>query len=182
MTDVFFGIQVAVQSPPGDPWRAQLAQFVRQHQQHLRVVDKRGMFAGVTNLLLQAADRFTLGFWDYVDDGEAEYADWTGGLEDDASTTWVPDAGAVNDHALVSLVFLLPGRGDAASVASERCDLPESAWRTRDTFRHLLSTVAMLPFGSVAADAIYLSPGGLELAFSLRELQTEDYGHLLPVE
>ena len=104
------------------------------------------------------------------------------GLEDDAETTWVPDRGVANDQALVSLVFLLQDGGEAAALAGERCDLPEEQWRARDTFRHLLETVAMLPFASVAADAIYVIPGGLDLAFSRRELESADYEHLLPVE
>lgn len=183
MSHVFFGIQVAVQSPPHDPWRTQVARLVQQHQRDVAVADQRTLFGALANRLREAADRCRLGYWDFVPDGDAEYADWVRGIEDDSAETWAPDgSGARLDFVLVSLLFLLPTGSRAAVLAGERCDLPEAQWRRRATYRHLFETVAMLDFGSVREAAVYLIPGGARHAFSLRELQGDGYDYLLPVE
>jgi len=183
MSDLFFGLQVAVQSPPHDPWRARLLRLVREHVKDLRLQDQRGLYGSLANLLIDAADRVALGFWDFVPDGRAEYDDWVKGIEDDSAEPWVADAtGARLDHVLVSAMFLVPGTGASAGTLGERCDLPEATWRRRSTWRHLFATLPMLDFGSVRSDALYVTPGGERAAFSLRELRGDGNDYLLPVE
>lgn len=183
MNGVFFGLQVAVQSPPHDPWRAQLARAVREHTRDLRFADQKILWGRVANQLLAAVDRISLGFWDLVPNGGNEYADWVRGIEDDTGESWVPDAsGARMDHVLVSALFLLPANGASADTVGERCDLPEDEWRTRSTWRHLITTLPLLDFASVHSAALYLTPGGDRAAFSLRELQGDGYDYLLRVE
>jgi len=179
--DAFFGIQLAVQSPPGDPWRSQLRELVRRHQRDLRIADQRVLYGALANLLHDALPRAALGYWDFVADGAGEYADWVKGLEDDSLETWAPDHGAQNDHVLATAVFLLPQDQPSAMLVGERCDLPESTWMHRATFAHLLETLTMLRFRSVRSDAVYVTPGGPDLAFSLRELQGKGYEYLLPI-
>ena len=183
MSDTFFGIQVAVWAPPMDPWRTKLTQLVRRHQADMAIRDKRTLYGSLGNLLRERADRCALGFWDFVADGRAEFDDWCKGIEDDTAEVWVPDAtGAAMDHVLVSAMFLMPTGGPAADLTGERCDRPESTWMQRNTFRHLFETMAMLNFASVRSDAIYVTPGGDRLGFSLRELQEEGYDYLERVE
>lgn len=183
MSDVFFGLQIAVTSPPHDPWRTQLAGAVREHLRDLQFADQRILWGRVANHLLAAVDRFVLGFWDFVPDGRGEFTDWVRGIEDDSAETWTPDrSGARMDLVLVSAMFLLPANGASAGTVGERCDLPESRWRTRATWRHLIDTLPMLDFASVRSDALYLTPGGDRAAFSRRELEGEGYDYLLPVE
>jgi hypothetical protein len=183
MGDVFFGLQLAVQSPPHDPWRARLQRIVRQHVRDLPLADQRGLWGSVGNLLLDAIDRCPLGFWDFVPDGRSEYDEWVTGIEDDSATPWVADAtGARMDHVLVSAMFLLPENAAAARLVGEQCDLPEAQWMHRATFRHLVETFSQLDFASVRGNALYLTPGGDRHAFSLRELQGEGYEYLLRVE
>ena len=181
MSDIFFGIQVAVQSPPGDSWRERLCSLVRRHQRDLRVDDKRGLYGAVINLLQQMPGRLSLGFWDFIPDGKNDFDEWASGLEDDAQETWAPDRGAVMDHVLVTMIFLLPEDGSSAELVGQRCDLPETDWMTLATFQRLFETVGMLRFASVRQDGLYVTPGGLDVAFSLRELQTEGYDYLLPI-
>ncbi|HZN38685.1 MAG TPA: hypothetical protein VFD82_07770 [Planctomycetota bacterium] len=183
MSGVFFALQVAVLSPPHDPWRAQVASAVREHTRDLRFADQRVLWGRVANHLLAAVDRVALGFWDFVPDGGSEYADWVRGIEDDTAEAWVPDASdARMDHVLVSALFLLAADGASAQTVGERCDLPEDEWRTRATWRHLFATLPLLDFASVRNAALYLTPGGDRAAFSLRELQGEGYDYLLRVE
>jgi hypothetical protein len=181
-SELFFGMQVAVQSPPHDPWRERLQRLVRQHMKDLALADKRGLWGAVANALLEAVGRCNLGFWDLIPDGRGEYDDWVQGIEDDSAEPWVPDAsGARMDHVLVSAMFLLPAHGASARLVGERCDLPEEEWSHRATWRHLFATLPLLDFASVRGDAVALTPGSERLAFSLRELRGDGYDYLLPV-
>ncbi len=183
MSDLFFGLQVAVQAPPHDPWRARLCSVVRQHVRDLALADNRGLYGSLANLLLDSIDRCAFGFWDFVPDGKSEYDDWVKGIEDDSAEPWVPDAtGARMDHVLVSAMFLLPANGASARSVGERCDLPESTWQQRATWRQLLATLPLLDFASVRSDAVYVTPGGDRLGLSKRELAGEGYDYLLPIE
>ncbi|MBL8753454.1 MAG: hypothetical protein JNK15_09150 [Planctomycetes bacterium] len=183
MADVFFGLQLAVQSPPGDPWRLRLQSVVRAHVRDLPLADQRGLWGSIANLLLQALDRSALGFWDFVPNGRSEYDDWVQGIEDDSAEPWRPDGtGARMDHVLVSAMFLLPEHEASAELVGAACDLPESDWRRRETFRRLVETLPQLDFASVRGSAAYVTPGGERLAFSLRELQGEGYDYLLRIE
>lgn len=180
--DAFFGLQLAVHSPPLDPWRTRLCAVLRRHQQDLRIGDQRTFLGVVANLLQEALPRAELAFWDYVADGKSEYADWTRGLEDDSQETWAPDTTAANEFVLVTAAFLLPDGGDSQQLVGERCDLPESDWMRRDTIEHLVETIAMLRPRSVRCDGIYVTPGGVDLGFSRRELQGDGYEYLQPIK
>ena len=83
--------------------------------------------------------------------------------------------------ALVAGMRLLQNGGAAAEVAGERCDVPAPEWAARATWRHLFATLPMLDFASVRSDAVYVVPGGDRDAFSLRELQGDDYDYLVPI-
>lgn len=183
MNETFFGIQLAVQSPPHDPWRDKLCRLLREHTRDLSTLDQRGLLGSIANHLLAAEARWSLGFWDFVPEGRAEYDDWARGIEDDSAETWAPDrSGAKLDHALVSVLLALPRGSISADVVAERCDLDEATWTQRATFRHLVEVLPMLHVASVRSDAIYVTPGSTGEAFSLRELRGEGYEYLLPIE
>jgi hypothetical protein len=183
MADVFFGLQLAVQSPPSDPWRIRLHSVVRAHVRDLPLQDQRGLWGSVANLLLEAIDRCSLAFWDFVPNGKREYDDWVTGIEDDSAEPWRPDpTEARMDHVLVSAMFLLPVHGASVDLVGDACDLPESAWRRRGTLRSLIELLPRLDYASVRGCAVYVTPGNDGLAFSLRELQGEGYDYLLRVE
>ena len=182
MNEVFFGIQLAVQSRPHDPWRGQLCRLVREHTRDLSSLDKRGLFGSFANQLLAAESRWALGFWDFVPDGRTEYDDWVRGIEDDSAETWQPDrSGAVLDHVLVSVLLALPRSSISAELVAERSDLDESTWSRRATYRLLVETLPRLHLASVRGSAIYLTPGSERGAFSLRELRGDGYDYLLPI-
>jgi hypothetical protein len=182
VSDHFFGIQIALQAPANGTLRRQLARLLRQQSQDLDVLGQRTLFGMLGNTLREGVDVATLGFWDLQPNGRAEYDDWVRGLEDDAAERWVADTAAVRlDHALVTMLFLLPSRGRSARLVGERCDLPEDRWMQRGTFRTLFATVGELDFASVRAAAAYLTPGNEALAFSRRELEGDGYDYLLPL-
>ena len=182
MSDLFFGMQLAVQAVPHDPWRTRLCSLVRAHNRDLVVQDLRGLYGALGNLLLDATTRMPLAFWDLIPNGRSEYDDWVRGIEDDSAETWQPDrSGARMDHILVSVMLLLPADGHSAELVGERCDLPESTWTTRPAIRQLIEILPQLDFASVRGNAIYVTPGGDREAFSLRELRGDGYDYLLPL-
>jgi hypothetical protein len=155
MSDIFFGLQVAVSSPPHDPWRQKLCELVRRHAHDMSVQDKRGLYGSLANLLGEAADRCSLGYWDFIPNGKSDYQEWVSGIEDDSAELWVPDqTGARMDHVLVSAMFLLPATGASTTVVGDRCALDEAQFHTRATWRHLFATLAMLDFASVRGEAV----------------------------
>ena len=183
MADTFFGLQLAIEAPPGDEWLLDLCGLLRQYMRDLSLADKRGFYGSLSNLLLQASDRITFGFWDLIDNGSAEFDEWASGIEYDSAEPWVADrSGARMDHILVSAVFLLQGDGPSEELARRRCDLPEAQWRDRATFVHLIETMAQFSYASVRSDACYITPGGDDAAFSRRELQEEGYDYLLAID
>jgi hypothetical protein len=183
MSDHFFAIQLAVPAPPHDPWRRRLAELVGRHLRDLSLADKRGLWGGIGNLLLEVVDRCPLGYWDFQADGRSQFDEWQQGIEDDALQPWVPDAsGEPMDHVLVSALFLIPSRTATARFVAEQCDLDEQVWRTRLTYRRLVEVLAQISFPHVRSDAIYLTPGGDRHAFSLRELLGAGYEYLAPIE
>jgi len=182
VSDYFFGIQVALQTPSDGTLRRQLARLLRQQSQDLDVLGQQKLFGTLGKTLQESVGATTLGFWDLQHNGRDEYDDWVSGLEDDAAERWVADAGAVQlDHVLVTALFLLPSRGRSAHLVGERCDLPESRWMQRSTFRTLFATVGELDFASVRAAAAYVTPGNEALAFSRRQLEDDGYDYLLPL-
>ena len=175
----FFGIQVAIRTSRNDPWRARRCDLIRDHMRDMSWQDHRGFYGALTNLLLEATDRATLGTWDLVPDGGAEYDDWISGIEDDVSTPWVPDpSGAAMDHVLVSVMFLLQKHGPSAQLCGERLDLSESTWTARGTYRYLFETIPMLDHRSILGDAAFVTPGGAGLGLSLTELRGDGYQYL----
>ena len=182
MSDLFFGLQLAIQAPPHDPWRTRLCNLVRSHTRDLGLQDQRGLFGALCNLLLPAVDRMPLAFWDLIENGRTEYDDWVSGIEDDSAEPWQPDrSGARMDHVLVSALFLVPQDGPSGTVIGNGCDLPESSWTTRATMRQLLGLLPQLDFASVRGSAVYVTPGGEREAFALQELRGEGYDYLLPL-
>ena len=178
----FFGLQLAVRTSKAEPWRQKLCEVVRDNMRDMSTIDHRGFYGAVTNLLLEASDRIAVATWDFVADGGGEFDDWVRGIEDDVSTPWVQDpSGAAMDHVLVSVFFLLQKNGPSARLCGDRCDLPESTWNARSTYRLLLETIPQLDHRSIVSDAVYVTPGSIELGFSLSELRGDDYDYLNPV-
>lgn len=179
---LFFGVQVAIHSPPDDPWRERLLAQLRGATHDLQLADVPAGLQALARLLGAAVPQLELGFWDLVPRGDAEFQEWTQGIEDDSADPWVADAtGARSNLVLVSAMFLVPPFGRNARLLGERCDLPEGRWMQRQTFATLFATIGELDPASLQSHAIYVTPGGRHLAFSRRELTGDGYDYLLPI-
>jgi hypothetical protein len=188
----FFGIQVAVKSFFKDDFRARLHQTVARGEAEQSLNDKRQFWKRVTAVLNEGMPVFELGFWDLLrtDNAEQEFESWCAEIEGSVATE-PEEMGAVADEAhrlsaqqgyvLVTLAFLVERDSNSDLTLGERCDLPESAWFTRQTFAHLIATVPMLNFANVQADAVYLVPGNDQDGLSDDDLRGEGYEYLKPL-
>lgn len=182
MSHSFFGFQIAVRVPAGDPWRARLRELVVEHQRDHALLDQRAFYTRLANHLNLVETKYALGFWEYIAGGRAdqEFDSWVAGLEASAEDDVSPDAGE-GDHVVVSAVFLLEEGSDSDRTAAERCDIPESEWSARQTFVRLVATLRMLHYSSVQADGVYVVPGDPARGLPLSELQGEGWDYLNPL-
>jgi hypothetical protein len=188
----FFGIQVAVKAFFKDDFRARLHQTVARGDAEQSLNEKRQFWKRVTAVLNEGMPVFELGFWDLLrtDNAEQEFESWCAEIEGSVATE-PEEMGAAADEAhrlsaqqgyvLVTLAFLLERDSNSDLTLGERCDLPESAWFTRQTFAHLIATVPMLNFANVQADAVYLVPGNDHDGLSDDDLRGEGYEYLKPL-
>jgi hypothetical protein len=138
------------------------------------LADKRAFWKRIVAIVLEAAARFDLGFWDYVSDpqrAEREFDQWSSELEADTATEKEEVGAAPNEayrlsakpeYVSLTVLFLLEKGSGSDGTVGERCDLPEDTWWKRDTFAHLFETINQLSFSTVKADAIYLVPGNAQ--------------------
>jgi hypothetical protein len=180
MSGTFFGIQIAIQSPPGEPWREGLVELLRGNMQDQSIFEKRVLYSRLAQHLAAARPRWTLGTWDYITGagGEVEFDSWVSGLEACADEPVTDRAG---DHVVVSVALLVEPGSRSESVLGERCDLPESEWHTRAAFNRLIDSLRMLAFPGVLADGVYLVPGDAAAGVPLDELRGEGWDYLKPL-
>ena len=178
METVFFGVQVAVFAPPGDPLRKQLSSVVRATGGDQSLSDKRAFHTRIAHVLESAVARWRFGTWDYVAGPAAEttFDEWVSGLE--ASVAENPGDVYDDEHIVVTFVFLLDAGSDAETIAGARCDIHESCFHTRETYARLVETVRLLPYASVRADGAYLVPGEGGPGLSADELTGEGWDYL----
>jgi hypothetical protein len=201
----FFGIQVAVKAFFKDDFRARLHQTVARGDAEQSLNEKRQFWKRVTAVLNEGMPVFELGFWDLLrtDNAEQEFESWCAEIEGSVATepeemgaaadeahrlsaehgvpTRVRPRGVQQGYVLATLAFLVERDSNSDLTLGERCDLPESAWFTRQTFAHLIATVPMLNFANVQADAIYLVPGNDRDGLSDDDLRGEGYEYLKPL-
>ncbi len=187
----FFGIQVLFQVGADDV-RARLHEAIAKGggESEQSLADKRAFWKRIVAIVLDAAPRFDLGFWDYIADAgraENEFDEWSSELEGQTATE-KEETGAKVDEAYrlsakpeyvaLTVLFLLEQGGNSDTTVGERCDLPEGDWFKRDTFRHLFETIPMLSFSSVKADAVYLVPGNPEDGLSFDDVHGGGWEYL----
>jgi hypothetical protein len=188
----FFGIQVAVKAFFKDDFRSRLHQTIARGDAEQSLNDKRQFWKRVTAVLNEAMPVFERGYWDLIrgNEAEAEFETWCSEIEG-SSATEPEEMGFAADEAtrisaergylLVTLAFLVEADSNSDLTLGERCDLPETAWFTRQTFAHLIATVPMLNFANVQADAVYLLPGNDTDGLSEDDLGGEGYEYLKPL-
>ena len=173
----FFGVQVAFRRDPQDPLRSRLHQLIVQHATGRQsVTAKQRFWARASELLTMAT--FEYGDWDLVRGGNAQskFNEWARAIEENATDPEAPEASARQTYVLATAMVLVGRGSNADQTLGIECDIPESAWLTRQTFTRLIAIFPLLNFANVQADAIYVVPGVDRDGPSARDLVSEEYG------
>jgi hypothetical protein len=189
----FFGLQIALRDFQKDDVRARLHTLIAEGSKEQALFQKRAFWKRLSAVVNGAAPAFERGHWDLVRGAkaEAEFETWTSEIEG-ALASEPEEMGTATDevhrltseryYLLITFLFLVVEGSNADLTLGERCDIPEKAWRRRETFQRLVSTPPLLNFANVRADAVYLMPGNDTDGLSTLDLATEDYAYLAPID
>ena len=189
----FFGIQIALRDFEQDDVRARIHALIREGVEAQALHDKRAFWKRLTAVVNEAAPAFERGHWDLIRGAkaEAEFETWTSEIEG-ALASEPEEMGAAADevhrlsseryYVLITFLFLVVEGSNSDLTLRERCDIPEKAWRRRETFQRLVATPSLLNFANVRADAVYLLPGNDSDGLSTLDLASKDYAYLEPID
>ena len=181
----FFGLQAVVRAARGSPLRSELRALLVDPSVELGPMEQETRFRRLASSLEDAVPLMERGYWDYVADGAGarrEYDSWWGEIEENAGDAGDAALGTgESPYFVVTLAFLLEAGGPSDEETAARCDVAESEYWTRDTFRALIAAVRDLRFASVRADAVYLSAGAIDPETGKEEIDGEGFEYLRPL-
>ncbi len=189
MTTSFFGLQLALALPPTHALRPQLSAVVFASQTASSLIAQRNCWSQAARLVSGALTTATRGTWDLIRlRADEQYEEWASGLE--AMANW--PASAFGDdrsgddssdqrEVLVTFIFLVQGGSNADLTLGDACDLPESEWHQRETYRRLLAIPPTLNFTGVLGSGLYLAPRPDQPGFSSAVLTGEGFEYLDPI-
>lgn len=182
MSDTFFGLQLALDLPPHDIVRDQLAQVVRDLRSSTTVPAQRPMWTRASHLLREVLPGARLGTWDLIrNDAGSVFEEWASGLE--AMAEWPADS--FGDHGtllLVSVIVLVPQGTNADRTLGDICDIPEPDWYRRQTYDRLLAAPPQLNFTNLLGAGLYLAPRPDQPGFSPAVLAGDGFDYLREVQ
>jgi hypothetical protein len=192
MDYTFLGVQVVATVFHRDPLREKLHQTIAGTPDPQTLQQKRTFWKRISALLNEAMPVFELGYWNLIQGGkaEAEFESWTSEIEGSLATEReemgtradeVIRLSADKRYLLCTCVALVERGSNSDRTIGERCDLPEAAWFTRQTFARLIGTFPLLNFANVQADAVYLVPGSARDGLSVEDLHGGGYEYLRPL-
>ncbi|HUJ28194.1 MAG TPA: hypothetical protein VLW85_19365 [Myxococcales bacterium] len=192
MGKTFFGVQVVIKAFPVDSARRNLHEIIAGSAAEQTLLEKRAFWKKITAVLNDEIAMFEYGFWDLIRGrgAEEEFEEWTSEIEG-ALATEKEEMGEGPDQirrisadkrfAIVTIIFLVEEDSNADLTLGERCEMPESEYFTRTTFGRLISTIPLLNFANVEADAVYLAPGNADDGLSDEDLHGGGYEYLKPL-
>jgi hypothetical protein len=178
MSDTFFGVQLALELPPGHALRDQLAQVVRSLRDSTAIPMQRPAWTQASRLLREAVPFARMGTWDLIrDNAQGEYEDWASGLE--AMAEWpAEDFGSDGLYVLACVIMLVAGGSNADRTLGDICDLPENTWHLHRTYDQLLAAPPQLNFTNVLGSGLYLAPRPDQPGFAHEVLKGEGFEYL----
>lgn len=191
---VFFGLQIVINSFPGDTVVQQLRTFAGSGTVKLESEsEKQTFYKNVVALLLENYAYWEYGYWDFIPRQDAaveEFETWVS--EIDASTATVEaELGEEIDGAfrlsndkyyvVVTLAFLQTGSLFTRTLQEILETLPEDDYYSRQTFQMLCQRINTIDFSHVERDAFFLVPGNNEDGLSWEDLRSGGWEYLHPI-
>lgn len=191
---IFFGLQIVINSFPGDTIVRQLRSLAGNGSKQLESEsDKQEFYKNVIALLLDNYAYWEYGYWDFIPRQDAaveEFETWIS--EIDASTATVgAELGEEIDGAfrlsndkyyvVVTLAFLQTGSRFTQSLQEILEALPEDDYYSKQTFQMLCQRLNTIDFSHVDRDAFFLVPGNDDDGFSWEDLHSGGWEYLHPI-
>lgn len=172
---IFFGVQAACTVSSQD--RAVLATCVATLRASSDLMALRAAWTRAADLLRNQAGTIVLGTWDLIrDKADSTYEEWAAGLE--AMADWPQADFGDGDLLLITVIALITEGSTADKNLGEICDLPESDWHMRSTYRRLLTAMPKLAMGDIRGSALYVAPRPDQVGFSRGVLTGDGFEYL----
>jgi hypothetical protein len=182
MSDTFFGIQLALDLPGGDPLRDDLAHAVTQLHTSTAMIAQRSGWSRASAALRASLSYARLGTWDLIRvHGQGEYVEWSRGLE--AMDGWSSeDFGAGGTYVLATVIMMVQGGSNSDLTLGDICDIRESDWHLGRTYEQLLGALPRLNYSNVRESALYLAPNPGYSGFDHAVLTGEGFTYLREIQ
>jgi hypothetical protein len=182
MSDLFFGLQLALDLPHDSELRPQLAAALHELRQAAASDRQRAGWMRAAEALLPCARAARMGTWDLIrDNAKGEYEQWVGDLE--AMAQWAgADFGSDGTYVLATVVMLVQSGSNSDRTLSDCCDIPEAQWLTRATYLRLIGVLPRLNYTNIIGSAWYLAPHPECASFSAEVLAGDGFSYLQAVQ
>jgi len=181
MSELFFGVQLALDLPHDSQLRPQLAAALHELRQATGGERQRAGWMRAAEALLPAARAARMGAWDLIrEHAKDEYDQWVRDLE--AMAQWAgADFGSDGTYVLSTIVMLVQSGSNSDRTLGDCCDIPEAQWLNRGTYLRLLGVLPRLNYTNVIGSAWYLAPHPECASFSAEVLAGDGFSYLQAV-
>ena len=181
MSYSIFALEIAARTYPGDPFRRQLHELVRPHQQGPSRARHRAMVQRIVQSIASNFAAVDRGCWDYFDDHDKALADfdmWTKGMTTEEGVRHQPSPDPPPRYLTFTMAFLMVNGSMSDMVIRKRCEVAQSDLWKRSSFLQVLYAAAAINFSHVKADVTYLIPGDGNYALTPQDLATPKFHYL----
>ncbi|MCL2723859.1 MAG: hypothetical protein FWD69_05420 [Polyangiaceae bacterium] len=185
-----FAVEICMRFDPNTRLFATLRALLAAHPMGENLQQKWEWYRRVAGELLSASSAFERGCWDYYDDeaqAQGAYRDYASTVvtEDGARKAPSGDDPYRNEprYMTFTMAFLLVNEAPTDRAIRQICNVPESRYWLRDTFRQFLSSIAsgILNFANVKSDVAYMIPRDAGWGLTQQDLMQPNFHYLRPL-
>lgn len=188
MKHSIFALEVCLRLPPGGQLRDELKELVVWHPASTTPGSKWQQLRGLTTRLIEHADLFEMGCWDFFDaDAKAlaDYDMWCQGMITEEGARTEP-SGEPTRHDVRYMTFtislLLVAGTQCERDLSRLCDIPEPDLWKKETFLRILDGLMQVNFAAVKSDVLYLIPGNESWGLTAEDLKLPKFEYLRQIQ
>ena len=190
MKHSIFAMELCLRLEPGSVVLTTLRDLVAQHPETTRPGAKWKMLHHACDILIENAQSFDRGCWDFFDTDQRSLMDydmWTKGLTTEEGAREGP-SGAADPYrqeprymTFTIALLMMYGTNTERSL-STLCEIPDASLWKRDTFLHILKGLRVVNFAFVKSDVFYVIPGDETWGLTQADLQHEKFEYLRRIE
>ena len=186
MNHNIFAIELCVRMEPESRLQERLRQLLARHPALTTPGAKWELLRRLSELLLDHADLFEKGCWDFFDDDERARSDfemWYQGMatEEGARKMASGRPGARDGeprYLTFTIALLLKADTPCSRDLAKLCDIPEPQLWKRETFVRILKGLSRVSFSAVKGDVLYLIPRDEDWGLTAGDLDEKKFEYL----